>query len=98
VTAIPWCPLDRLFVEVSHHDQFHIDARSVPGPTVRTRIGERGLSGHVSTTPDDRRKAGVEFTHEGGGEPIADEDAFLEEIGIDPDEIDEDPSLPPCLE
>jgi hypothetical protein len=52
----------------------------------------------VSTTPDDRRGAGVEFTHEGGGEPIEDEDAFLEEIGIDPDEIDEDPSLPPCFE
>lgn len=89
----------------------------------------------VSTTPNDRRGAGVEFTHEddtglvtardvetgvascgetkaealamlaealtlqeGGGEPIEDEDAFLEEIGLDPDEIDEDPLLPPWLE
>lgn len=29
--------------------------------------------------------------HEGGGEPIEDEDAFLQEIGIDPDEIPEEP-------
>jgi predicted RNase H-like HicB family nuclease len=89
----------------------------------------------VSTTTDDRREAGVEFTHEdetglvtardvetgvascgetkaealamlaealtlheGSGEPIEDEDAFLEEMGIDPEEIDEDPSHPPWLE
>ena len=32
--------------------------------------------------------------HEGGGEPIDDEEAFLEEIGIDPDEI-EDAGEPP---
>lgn len=35
--------------------------------------------------------------HEGGGEPIEDEEAFLREIGIDPDEIDEDESPPPWL-
>ncbi|MDB2271054.1 hypothetical protein PM032_08460 [Halorubrum ezzemoulense] len=27
--------------------------------------------------------------HEGGGEPIDDEEAFLEEIGVDPDEVDD---------
>lgn len=88
----------------------------------------------VSTTAEDRREAGVEFTyddaglvtardlesgvascgeskaealamlaealelHEGGGEPIEDEVAFLREIGIDPDEIGEDESPPPWLE
>lgn len=36
--------------------------------------------------------------HEGGGEAIEDEDAFFEEIGIDPDSIDEDPSPPAWLE
>lgn len=36
--------------------------------------------------------------HEGGGEPIEDEAAFLREIGIDPAEIDEDESPPPWLE
>jgi predicted RNase H-like HicB family nuclease len=35
--------------------------------------------------------------HEGGGEPIEDEDAFLREIGIDPDGVDEDDSPPPWL-
>ncbi len=35
--------------------------------------------------------------HEGGGEPIEDEEAFLREIGIDPAEIDEDESPPPWL-
>ncbi|WP_330631392.1 type II toxin-antitoxin system HicB family antitoxin [Halocatena halophila] len=32
--------------------------------------------------------------HEGGGEPIEDEDAFLIELGIDADEFDEDTSPP----
>ncbi len=36
--------------------------------------------------------------HEGGGEPIEDDDAFLREIGIDPDEVDEDDSPPPWLD
>lgn len=36
--------------------------------------------------------------HEGGGEPIEDEAAFLRDIGIDPDEIDEDEAPPPWLE
>jgi predicted RNase H-like HicB family nuclease len=36
--------------------------------------------------------------HEGGGEPIEDESAFLREIGLDPDQIDEDTSPPPWLE
>lgn len=35
--------------------------------------------------------------HEGGGEPIDDETGFLQEIGIDPGEIDEDESPPPWL-
>ncbi len=35
--------------------------------------------------------------HEGGGEPIEDEDAFLREIGVDPDDIDEDDSPAPWL-
>lgn len=87
----------------------------------------------MSSTAEDRREEGVEFTyegdlvtardletgvassgrsksealamlaealllHEGGGEPIEDEDAFLQEIGIDPDEIDETGSPPPWLE
>ncbi|MFB6229112.1 MAG: hypothetical protein ABEH88_11270 [Halobacteriales archaeon] len=36
--------------------------------------------------------------HEGGGDAIDDEEAFLREIGIDPAEIEEDPSPPPWLE
>lgn len=36
--------------------------------------------------------------HEGGGEPIEDEEAYLRENGIDPDEINEDQSPPPWLE
>ena len=35
--------------------------------------------------------------HEGGGNPIEDEDQFLRDIGIGPDEIDEDESPPPWL-
>jgi len=31
---------------------------------------------------------------EGGGEPIEDQEAFLREIGIDPDDIDGDKELP----
>jgi predicted RNase H-like HicB family nuclease len=87
----------------------------------------------MSSTAEDRREEGVEFTHEGdlvtardletgvaasgnsksealarlaealllhegGGEPIEDEEAFLREIGIDPDEIDESESPPPWFE
>jgi predicted RNase H-like HicB family nuclease len=88
----------------------------------------------VSTTAEDRRESGVEFTydeaglvtakdletgiascgeskaealamlaealelHEGGGEPIEDEAAFLDEIGLDAEEFDEDVSPPPWLE
>lgn len=33
--------------------------------------------------------------HEGGGEPIDDEDAFLREIGVDPTEYGEPTSPPP---
>lgn len=86
----------------------------------------------MSSTAEDRREEGVEFTHEddlvtardigssvassgeskagalamlaealalheGGGEPIDYEDAFLRETGIDPDEVDEDDSPPPWL-
>ena len=86
----------------------------------------------MSTTAEDRREEGVEFTfeddlvtardlesgvaasggskaealsmlaealelHEGGGEPIHDEESFLREIGIDPEEIDDDETPPPWL-
>lgn len=40
----------------------------------------------------------VLLLHEGGGEPIEDEDAFLQEFGIDLDEIQEDSSPPPWME
>lgn len=36
--------------------------------------------------------------HEGGGEPIEDEAAFLREIGVDVDAIEEASSPPPWLE
>jgi len=36
--------------------------------------------------------------HEGCGTPIEDETEFLRDIGIDPDDIDEDESPPPWLE
>ncbi|MFC7229153.1 hypothetical protein N0B31_17260 [Salinirubellus salinus] len=36
--------------------------------------------------------------HEGGGEPIEDEAAFLREVGIDPEEVDADETPPPWLE
>jgi len=35
--------------------------------------------------------AEVLILHEGGGEPIEDEEAFLEEIGIDPDDRPDEP-------
>ena len=35
--------------------------------------------------------------HEGGGNPIEDEDQFLRDIGIDPDAVDEDETPPPWL-
>lgn len=35
--------------------------------------------------------------HEGGGDPIEDENQFLRDIGIDPDGIDEDESPPQWL-
>lgn len=35
--------------------------------------------------------------HEGGGEPIEDEEAFLRELGIDPDALEET-GTPPWLE
>lgn len=38
--------------------------------------------------------ADVLVLHEGGGEPIDDEDAFLQELGIDSDELEEDTSPP----
>lgn len=34
--------------------------------------------------------------HEGGGEPIDDEDAFLREIGLDPDEVTAERTPPWC--
>jgi len=87
----------------------------------------------MSSTAEDRREEGVEFTyegdlvtardietgvassgtsksealamlaealvlHEGGGEPIEDEDEFLRDLGIDPSEITEVESPPPWLE
>lgn len=36
--------------------------------------------------------------HEGGGESIEDEGAFLREIGIDPEGLDENTTPPPWLE
>jgi predicted RNase H-like HicB family nuclease len=36
--------------------------------------------------------------HEGGGEPIEDEEEFLRGVEIDPSEIDEDESPPPWLD
>lgn len=86
----------------------------------------------MSSTAENRREEGVEFTyeedlvtardietgvassgeskaealamlaealalHEGGGEPVDDEEAFLREIGIDPDDVDEDDAPPPWL-
>jgi predicted RNase H-like HicB family nuclease len=86
----------------------------------------------VSSTAENRREEGVEFTyeedlvtardietgvassgeskaealamlaealalHEGGGEPVDDEEAFLREIGIGPDDVDEDDAPPPWL-
>lgn len=41
--------------------------------------------------------ADVLVLHEGDGEPIDDEDAFLRELGIASDEIDEDTSPPPWM-
>lgn len=36
--------------------------------------------------------------HEGGGEPIEDEEAFFRDLDIDPDEVDEASSPPSWLE
>ncbi|WP_276258642.1 type II toxin-antitoxin system HicB family antitoxin [Haloglomus litoreum] len=36
--------------------------------------------------------------HEGGGDPIEDEEAFLREVGIDPDDVEETKDLPEFMQ
>lgn len=56
---------------------------------------ETGLAASGSSKADALAAlADVLALHEGGGDPIEDEEAFLREIGIDPDEIDGDASPP----
>jgi hypothetical protein len=65
---------------------------------VTARDLESGVAASGSSKPKAlARLAEALALHEGGGTPIDDEEAFLRDIGIDPDEIDEDETPPPWL-
>jgi predicted RNase H-like HicB family nuclease len=68
-------------VEFIHEDDGSITARDI----------ETGVASFGETKAEALAMLSEALTlHEGGGEPIEDEAAFLEEIGLDPDEVDPD--------
>lgn len=77
-------------VEFIREDDGSITARDV----------ETGLQRGGDTKADALTQLAEVLTlHEGGGEPIEDEDAFLREIGIDPDDLPDEPKdLPDWLQ
>lgn len=68
--------------------------------TVTAKDVETGLArGGESKADALTQLAEVLTLHEGGGEPIEDEEAFLQEIGINPDETPDEPKeLPDFLQ
>ena len=63
---------------------------------VTARDLESGVAASGSSKPEAlARLAEALALHEGGGTPIDDEESFLRDIGIDPDEIDEAETPPP---
>lgn len=65
---------------------------------VTARDIESGVAASGHSKPEAlARLAEALALHEGGGEPIDDEDAFLREIGIDPEDVDEDETPPSWL-
>ena len=72
-------------VEFIHEDDGSITAKDI----------ETGVASFGDTKAEALRMLAEAIElHEGGGEPIDDEEAFLKEIGTDPDEI-EDAGEPP---
>lgn len=65
---------------------------------VTARDIQSGVAASGNSKPEAlARLAEALALHEGGGEPIEDKDAFLQELGIDAEEIDEDETPPPWL-
>jgi hypothetical protein len=65
------------------------------GDLVTARDVESGVAASGESKPVALSRLADALTlHAGGGEPIDDEEAFLEEIGVDPDEV-EDAGEPP---
>lgn len=59
------------------------------GGTITAKDPETGVASHGDTKVEALRMLADALTlHAGGGEPSDDEEAFLEEIDVDPDEID----------
>lgn len=68
------------------------------GELVTARDLESGVAASGESKAEALTRLGEALAlHEGGGQPIEDEDAFLREIGIDPDEVDDDETPPPWL-
>lgn len=61
------------------------DAGLVTAIDTETHLAGCGESKHEAL----RSLSEVLELHEGGGEPVTDKDAFLREIGLDPEEINE---------
>lgn len=64
--------------------------------SITARDEETGVASFGDTKPEALQMLAEALElHEGGGEPIEDPDEFLrEELGIDPDELDDDRELP----
>ncbi|WP_255148985.1 type II toxin-antitoxin system HicB family antitoxin [Halorarius halobius] len=77
-------------VEFIHEDDGSITARDI----------ETGVASFGETKAEALSMLAEALTlHEGGGDPIEDEEAFLDEIGVDADEIADDPKdLPEFLQ
>lgn len=72
---------------------FTYDDGLVTARDIETGVAASGSSKPIALA----RLADALRLHAGGGEPIEDEDAFLRELGIDPEEIDEDETPPAWL-
>lgn len=70
--------------------KFTYEGELVTALDVESGVAASGESKPVALS----RLADALTLHAGGGEPIGDEEAFLKEIGIDPDEV-EDAGEPP---
>ena len=73
--------------------EFSREGDLVTAIDIETGIAASGESKGVAL----RRLSDALANDEGRGEPIEDEEAFLQELGIDPDEIEEEETSPPWL-